>query len=275
MKVIYKQAWLNAVAASDYDTLQNVPQINGEDILENKTTEDVNIAWFGTQAEFNALTPEDETLYIIEDGDPSGELNDYVDMVNKPTINGVEITGNKTSDDIGMYNVDEVDNILASLRSIYAVTSLPASPSANTMYYVGPNAEGIYHVYLYDSLTQQIDLGLSKMESYKPGTAIGIDNTVNEISAKYINNTIKYNSTSEYLYIRDMAGTKNGTVGGISGAAPAPPANSKAGQWPGAKGLADNGTWKAIVDLLYPVGSIYVSVKSDNPSTLVGGTWEA
>lgn len=34
------------------------------------------------------------------------------------------------------------------------------------------------------------------------------------------------------------------------------------------------GTVKQLVDLVYPVGSIYISTSSTDPGTLFGGTWE-
>lgn len=35
------------------------------------------------------------------------------------------------------------------------------------------------------------------------------------------------------------------------------------------------GKVRQLVDLVYPVGSIYISTASTNPGTLFGGTWEA
>ena len=41
--------------------------------------------------------------------------------------------------------------------------------------------------------------------------------------------------------------------------------------------ISDDSTWssKKIIDAIYPVGAIYMSVNSTNPSTLLGGTWVA
>lgn len=36
----------------------------------------------------------------------------------------------------------------------------------------------------------------------------------------------------------------------------------------------DNNNWKQLLDLIYPIGSIYTSVNSTSPATLFGGTWQ-
>lgn len=55
---------------------------------------------------------------------------------------------------------------------------------------------------------------------------------------------------------------------GSSGLVPAPSSGDQE------KLLKGDGTWAKVVDLVYPVGSIYMSVANTSPSTLFGGTWQ-
>ena len=41
------------------------------------------------------------------------------------------------------------------------------------------------------------------------------------------------------------------------------------------KVLNGNGAWASLIDMVYPVGSIYMSTQSTSPATLFGGTWQA
>lgn len=39
--------------------------------------------------------------------------------------------------------------------------------------------------------------------------------------------------------------------------------------------LNGNGAWASLIDMVYPVGSIYMSTQNTSPATLFGGTWQA
>lgn len=202
MKVYYKQVQLNPTTAVEYPGLLDKPQINSVELLGNQDTEQIKVTWFGTQAEFDALgTYSPTTIYIIDDGIPAGQQNSYLDLSNKPMINGQVLTGNKQSSDLNIYNMDEVDNMLASLRSIKVVSAIPDAPLANTMYYVGPDSEGIYMVYLFDSVLNRIDLGESVQRLYEPGDAIRIDEGNNKIHVRYDDKTLEINSEGELTVI--------------------------------------------------------------------------
>ena len=173
----------------------------------------------------------DYTLYVINDGAPivSQDFN-YNELTNKPEINGVVLSGNKSLSDFGMqpilhsgvatnlnnnkvdvqylagvlgvdtsnrlyadtYTTAQIDNMLASLRTIRYEATKPAVPVRNTLYYVGTSNP--YHMWLYDSYGTEVDLGTSDVQTYSAGEGIAI-NSSNVISAD-LATTISKNSTS-------------------------------------------------------------------------------
>lgn len=84
---------------------------------------------------------------------------EYADVANKPMINSVELEGNRTSEELNMYTRTEIDNIIASGRSVLvSETDPPVNPKPNVLYYCKRLNQPM-HVILYDSEGTAIDLG--------------------------------------------------------------------------------------------------------------------
>ena len=92
----------------------------------------------------------------------------YRELIEKPMINSVELEGNKTSSELGMYTASEIDHMLAQMRSVkISETDPPENPEAGVLYYCDkhdPEDPTNYHVILCDSDYNLIDLGDSKMD---------------------------------------------------------------------------------------------------------------
>lgn len=155
-----------AIYNSNYSELTGKPSINNHELANgsNYSAEDLELVITCTQAEYDAMASRNpQCIYIVSDGNaPLVSESDYLDLSNKPSVNGVVLSGDKTLSSLDIYSREEVANLMASGRSIYVVASLPSNPSANTLYYVGASAP--YHVYLYDSNKMQVDLGSSELD---------------------------------------------------------------------------------------------------------------
>ena len=82
-------------ATHDYDNLTHKPQINGHELVGNKSSDDL-----GLQGKLTA----GENVTIDENGEISatGGTDDYEELTNKPQINSVELSGNKALDNLGV-----------------------------------------------------------------------------------------------------------------------------------------------------------------------------
>ena len=210
-------------------------KINGVSLAGDHNTEEAKIIWWGTSEEYAAIEAagelNDYTLYILNDNSPIvPEEKNYNDLSNKPLINGVTLSGNKTLASFGIqpaissgvatvlannkidlsyepgvltvdtsnrltadtYTTEQIDNMLASLRTVKYAATKPTSPSRNTLYYVGSTSP--YQIYLYDSYGTEINLGTSAVQTYSAGSGISI-NSSNVISAN-VNTTLTEGTSS-------------------------------------------------------------------------------
>lgn len=85
----------------------------------------------------------DGKLYTTPGG--GGGTSDYDALTNRPQINGVTLTGNKSFEDLGLYTVTTAESATATLKN-YDTTVLPGTPTAVAVTLPTPNAGNDYLV---------------------------------------------------------------------------------------------------------------------------------
>lgn len=203
MRYIIKNGKIYGIYNQNYSALTGKPSINNHELAEgiSYSSEDLGIVVGPiSQAEYDAMpTHNPQTIYVVYDDeiDPSSTAINYNDLENKPQINGQVLTGNKPLSSLNIYSKEEVKNLIAAGRSIIVTETKPASPSPNTLYYVETSTQSVYHVYLYDSNTQEADLGLSTIDLSDYYTKTQADNKF-EILTNKVNTITSASTTDEY-----------------------------------------------------------------------------
>lgn len=156
-------------------------KINGVELVDDKNTEEIKVTWFGTDSEYQKIVNDSEiydyTIYIVEDDKDTPIRGDYsyLELEDKPSINGMILTGDKLPSDLDLYTIPEIDNMFAAMRTIIVQAALPADPLPNTLYYIGTNSP--YSVYLIDSQRQSHYLGSSDVLGYTGAKGIAISSS--------------------------------------------------------------------------------------------------
>ena len=207
---------------------------------------------------------------IYNNKEAMNNTNDYNLLLNLPMINSTELKGVKSLSSINAYSKLQIDELIGNSRSIEIVTALPTNLIENTLYYVGPDANDFYDVYLVDEVRNVFNIGTSQFGEYFAGDGIIIDDD-NYISAKIDNKTLVVDDDNNLHANLDMDSVPvmvgaTSSADGEKGLAPQPTIGTQY------KSLQGNGIWQSIIDLVHPVGSVYLSYSNADPSTLFPNT---
>lgn len=111
--------------------------INNVLLEDNKTSTQLKITVNCTQEEYDAwslvglINP--ETSYYIIDGEYDQVKGNYINLVNKPSIEGVELRSGLTYEDLGLMSKSEIEQLLTGMfiyqGSVDFFSELPISPT--------------------------------------------------------------------------------------------------------------------------------------------------
>ena len=88
-------------SVKDYAQLTNLPRVNGVELKGEKSLEDLGIDLLSPENKTN-----EDTQAVRKDSDgklwTKPSVSDYAQLTNLPRVNGVELNGEKTLDDLGI-----------------------------------------------------------------------------------------------------------------------------------------------------------------------------
>lgn len=181
-----------------------------------------------TTSKAGIVKPDGTTITVDADGTihsvgGTGGTEDYTELTNKPQINGVELTGNKTATDLGLANSNEVEELDNELNTLSGTVTELESSKQDTLTagqgitidnnVISTSAQEIFVVDGGNEYTPNINTVLPVTEArdiFRTGSSSG-DTTIG-----YINSFLNYRPTeSEVTPVFDLTNTQ--TSGGPTG----------------------------------------------------------